>query len=206
MVNFWCLPVLGYRNSVQQRQKSVLPVLVPHGQAIEQLPVLLPLWHVAIHQSDEASIVRRLKQMHHLVDDDVLKALRWFFGQVRIQSNTGRCRVAAPPTRFHPLNEKSLDRNPQMRLPSRNQVWNLKPQLLSVPSLQNLLSLATIRSRSNDQCHFVDPYGNRWRLVFFNHSQQHPLPPYIVALAIDVVPRRLALLGHKLPLLLLDPS
>ena len=52
--------------------KLVFPVLVPYGQAIKQLAALLPLRHVAIHQGDETSIVGRLEQVHHFVDDDVL--------------------------------------------------------------------------------------------------------------------------------------
>jgi hypothetical protein len=91
---------------------------VPHGQAIEQLPVLLPLWHGAIHQSDESSIVRRLKQVHHFVDDDVLEALDRLFGQVGIQSNAGGSGIAASPSRFHPLNEKPLDLYSQVLFPS----------------------------------------------------------------------------------------
>jgi len=108
---------------------------MPDGQPIEELPVLLPLWHVAIHQADETCIVGRFEQMHHLVHHDVLKALSRFFGQVGVQANARSRRVAASPTRLHPLYEKSLDLNPQVLLPSRNESWNLKPQLLSVPSL-----------------------------------------------------------------------
>lgn len=66
------------------------------------MPSLLPLRHGAIHQSDEASIVRRLKQVHHLMDDDVLKALDRLLGLVRIQSNAGGSGIAASPSRFHP--------------------------------------------------------------------------------------------------------
>jgi hypothetical protein len=52
---------------------------VPDGQPIEELPVLVPLWHAAIHQADETCIVGRFEQMHHLVHHDVLKALSRFF-------------------------------------------------------------------------------------------------------------------------------
>ena len=108
---------------------------MPDGQPIEELPVLLPLWHVANHQADETCIVGRFEQVHHLVHHDVLKALDGLSGQIRVQANAGGRRVAVPPTRLHPLYEKSLDLNPQVLLPSRNEYWNLKPQLLSVPSL-----------------------------------------------------------------------
>ena len=68
---------------------------MPDGQPIEELPVLLPLWHVAIHQVDETCIVGRFEQMHHFVDDDVLKALSGLFGQVGVQANAGGRRIAA---------------------------------------------------------------------------------------------------------------
>ena len=68
---------------------------MPDGQPIEELPVLLPLWHVAIHQADETCIVGRFEQMHHSVHLDVLKALSRFFGQVGVQANAGGRRIAA---------------------------------------------------------------------------------------------------------------
>jgi hypothetical protein len=68
---------------------------MPDGQPIEELPVLLPLWHVAIHQVDETCIVGRFEQMHHSVHHDVLKALSRFFGQVGVQANAGGRRIAA---------------------------------------------------------------------------------------------------------------
>ena len=52
---------------------------MPDGQPIEELPVLVLLWHAAIHQADETCIVGRFEQMHHLVHHDVLKALSRFF-------------------------------------------------------------------------------------------------------------------------------
>jgi hypothetical protein len=73
---------------------------VPDGQPIEELPALLPLRHVAIHQADETCIVGRFEQMHHLVHHDVLKALSRFFGQIGVQANAGGRRIAAPQRVF----------------------------------------------------------------------------------------------------------
>ena len=127
---------------------SIFPVVVPHRHSIEQLPSLLPLRHGLIHQSDEASIVCRLKQVHHFVDDDVLETLDRLFGQVCIQSNAGCSGIATPPSRFHPLNEKPLDLYSQVLFPSLDHFWNFGSNLLAIPTLQRDQAGATIRSRS----------------------------------------------------------
>jgi hypothetical protein len=54
---------------------------MPDGQPIKELPVPLPLWHVAIHQADETCIVGRFEQVHHSVHHDVLKALSRFLAK-----------------------------------------------------------------------------------------------------------------------------
>jgi len=82
-------PTAYWRNTILRKLESglrlsgvialVLPILVPDGQPIEELPVLVLLWHAAIHQADETCIVGRFEQMHHLVHHDVLKALSRFF-------------------------------------------------------------------------------------------------------------------------------
>jgi hypothetical protein len=79
----------AWRNKILRKLESrlrlsgaialVLPILIPDRQPIEELPVLVPLWHAAIHQADETCIVGRFEQMHHLVHHDVLKALSRFF-------------------------------------------------------------------------------------------------------------------------------
>jgi hypothetical protein len=106
--------------------------------------------------------------MHHFVDDDVLKALSRFFGQVGVQSNAGGRWIATPPSRFHPLNKKTLDLHFQVLFPSRDQLRNLGSNLLAIPALQDVMPLATIRSWTDAQDHFVDSHRHRWRLVFLD--------------------------------------
>ena len=84
--------------------------------------MVLPSRHETIQQGHKASIVRRLQQMHHFVDNDVLKALSRFFGQVGVQANAGSCRITTTPSRFHPLNKKTLDLHSQVLFPSRDQL------------------------------------------------------------------------------------
>ena len=63
---------------------SISPTLMPDRQAIQRVPVELPLGHKAVHQGDEAVVVRRLQQVNHFVHDDVFQALR-------VASWPGRC-------------------------------------------------------------------------------------------------------------------
>lgn len=53
-----------------------------HRQAVKNVPVVLPLRHEAVEQTSEASIVRGLKQVNHLVHDDVLEALLGLLGEL----------------------------------------------------------------------------------------------------------------------------
>ena len=46
---------------------SVLPIIVPHGQAIEQFPAMYPSWKKPIHHGHESGVVSRLDQVRQLV-------------------------------------------------------------------------------------------------------------------------------------------
>lgn len=63
---------------------SLPPLLVPHRQTIQLIPVELPARHEAIHQADEAPVVGWFKKMRHFVDDDVFQAFAWLFGEVGV--------------------------------------------------------------------------------------------------------------------------
>ena len=94
------------------QRTSVIPILMPHRQAVQRFPVELPLRHEAVHQRDEAGVVGRLQQVHHLVNDDVFEALARLLGQVGVEPDAARtmgcsfpiwsssaARRTAPPSR-----------------------------------------------------------------------------------------------------------
>jgi hypothetical protein len=68
--------------------------------------VRLPPGHELIHQRDEPLIVGRFEQVCHFVNDYVPKASPWLFGEIGIQSDSGRAVIAATPFRLHSLHEQ----------------------------------------------------------------------------------------------------
>src|SRR5258707_272852 len=112
---------------------SVIPALVPHRESVEDLTVRLPLGHELIHQSDRTRVVRRFKQVNHLVNDNVLKAFTRLSGEIGIQSNGARAVITATPFRLHSLDEESPYSHPQQLLPFLDQWGNRLAQLLAMP-------------------------------------------------------------------------
>lgn len=63
---------------------SVLPMLVPNRETIKKALVVLPFGHEPIHQRLEPFAVSTLKEVDHLMNDDVLQALHRFANKVSI--------------------------------------------------------------------------------------------------------------------------
>jgi hypothetical protein len=91
-----------------------------HRETVQCLTQHMPPGHEPIHQSEEMFVVRRLKQVNHLVDDNILKTILRFFSEVGIQSDCARAVITAPPLRFHSLDEQSLYLNAYRPLPLCN--------------------------------------------------------------------------------------
>jgi len=79
---------------------------MPHRQPIQRGPALLPPRKEAFHERCEMGIVRRLEKMNHLMDNKVLKAFRWFFGQIGVQADAVGERATASPFGLHALDKK----------------------------------------------------------------------------------------------------
>ena len=71
---------------------SILPGLVPHRQAVELFPQVLPMRWVQVHQCCKPLVVGWLDQVHPLMHQDVLEALGRFLGQVGVESDVARPR------------------------------------------------------------------------------------------------------------------
>lgn len=63
---------------------SIAPGFMAQWRAIQLCPEESPLRHESVHQLREAIVVMPFQQMHHLMNDDVLNALRGFFDEFQI--------------------------------------------------------------------------------------------------------------------------
>lgn len=66
-------------------------------QPIQIFLILTPLRKEFIHPRNKSSSVISSYYMNHLVNDDLLKALFWLFGQLKIEPDASRLSVAATP-------------------------------------------------------------------------------------------------------------
>jgi hypothetical protein len=67
-----------------------------HRKPIQLFPVVAPLRHQPVHQSNEAVVVGPFEQMHHLVNDDIFQAFGRFLGEVRVKANAAFGWIAPP--------------------------------------------------------------------------------------------------------------
>ena len=101
---------------------------------------------VHIHESNEALVVRRLKQVDQLVHHDVFQAFGWLLGEVGVQPYvTGYGRATAPLC-LHSLHEYPLCFHTERLLPFLQQCGYGVPDLLSIPALKCLFALCPIRA------------------------------------------------------------
>jgi hypothetical protein len=111
---------------------SIAPRLMTKWEAIQFLAIVPPLRHERVHKGSEAIIVMPHKDVRHLVDDDVLKAMLWFFCELRVKANGPGAGIAASPLGFHLLHVKPADRDAHYRRPSCNKGRNRRFDLFTV--------------------------------------------------------------------------
>ena len=84
---------------------SVSPILMPYRQPVQLASVEFPFGHEAVHERQEAGVVRGLQQVGHFVYHDVLQAFRRLFGEFGIEADAPGGGAAAAPFGLHPLHE-----------------------------------------------------------------------------------------------------
>ena len=70
-----------------------------------------------VEERNKAFTVRRLDQVQHLVDDHILHEILRFLHEFGIEADVPRTVIAAPPLRFHALEEVAGYRHAELRLP-----------------------------------------------------------------------------------------
>jgi len=106
------------------RPFSIYPILMADRQPIQSVYIELPFRHKTIYQVPEAVVVGRFQQVGHLMYNDVLQALRRFFGKLGIEPDIAGNRVAATPLGLHSLHKKPVYFHTQQRLPLGDQGWH----------------------------------------------------------------------------------
>ena len=97
------------------------------------------------------------------MQDDIVETSPGLLGQLRIQADIPRCRIAATPLTAHRLNEKLVDLDAQTLLPVIDQPCGFLAQLIAVPGRQDALALLQSRTRPEveDQMSGVNLYPRR---------------------------------------------
>jgi hypothetical protein len=65
-------------------------------------------------------IVPFFNQVNHLMKDDVINAMFWFFDHLKIYQYSPGLRVTTPPSGLHLPDDKGIDRYPKNSLPFFN--------------------------------------------------------------------------------------
>lgn len=110
-------------------------MLVGQGCPIQFCPGRAPVCHHMVHQLTKALIVVSLKQVDHLMNKYVLETDERLLGQLQIQPNPPRGRVAASPASFHSAYPHLSDAYPDSRSPFVKQIRDLLAKLPSIPLL-----------------------------------------------------------------------
>src|SRR5665811_1853529 len=90
-------------------------------------------------------------QVCHLMHDDVFKAARMLFGQLKIQRDATRLRIAGAPFRLHAADSPTLDLVADDWLPCLDQVRYRRLELFSIPGIENASALLAISVRRHMQ-------------------------------------------------------
>lgn len=106
-------------------------------RCIEFVTEMPPVGKVVLNQRAEPFTMMTLKQVNHLVHDDVLEALLGPLGEFGIQADGAGSRVAAPPLGLHLLHKESFHCDFEPRLPRFDQPWNSGLQQLAVPARED---------------------------------------------------------------------
>src|ERR1700730_1054632 len=136
----------------------------------------------------------------------IFKTLRLLLGKIGIETDALGRGVAASPFGLHLLHKKPLNLHADHWLPLGDQWWHGLPNLLSIPCLDDHLFPVAKGRWTQSQKHSAVFQFYRRGGVELDHLEEIAFPPDEVALTIQILARRLALLPAEFLLLLLDPA
>src|SRR5271165_2736841 len=112
------------------------PALGREREVIELVPAGVPARHEAVHQFREALAVVTFEIVGHLMDKDVLQAIRVFLGELGVEPNMPRLAITGPPLGFHAPNAPSWNGQLKLRLPFGDERWKSLAKLFPVPTVK----------------------------------------------------------------------
>ena len=75
------------------------------------------------------------------MDDEIFEALRWFFGEVGVETDGAGVVVATAPLGFHPLDVAAFRLHAKAWLPFRDQRQRGLLELQAIPFLDDVVAL-----------------------------------------------------------------
>jgi hypothetical protein len=147
------------------RTTLLIPGLRRKGRVVQLIASGSPVWKVPIHERGELLTVVALKQVRHLVDDDVLHAVGVFLGEFNVEPDVPGFAVAGPPLGLHPADGPTWQLASDDLFPTRDESRDVRAELFALPPLQDLTT--------------------RLRCSAGGHVEQQPL-----AVGLDVGPSR----------------
>src|SRR5437764_11577760 len=100
-----------------KRQLLPLPSFTCERCSVQLVTPRPPIRHEAVHELGEPLAVATLQVMRHLVDDDVLRAVRVLLGEFDVEPDVAGFPVTRAPLRLHPADAPAWDRHVENGLP-----------------------------------------------------------------------------------------
>ena len=139
------------------------------------------------------------------MDEDVLEALPGLLGELGIESDVPRLRVAASPLGLHALKKVTGHLDTQLRLPPTDKFGYGIVQEGFAPFMHDRLTLRPAAAGAHDEHDpaVAEAYGGLG--VFFSDGEQIAPSPEVVALTVQKFTRRFSCLIPEMLLLLFNP-
>jgi hypothetical protein len=112
-----------------------------------------------------------LKQMNHLMHQDVFKARIGFLGKLKVDPDAISASITGTPSRPHTLDLAFCDLHSDYRFPFLDQLWESGAESLSIPLME--CHLTCLPSRPGRDKHLQDcafTRRNRSRHVLLDHT------------------------------------
>ena len=138
---------------------------MPNRQAVQPLPLILPLRHELIHQRNKTCVMRRLDKMHHLMHEYVFEAVFRLLGKFSIKPDRVCARITASPFGFHLPDKNAFHVHANQWCPARNYFGRGCLELLPIPPRNHSLFLRRVHCSAHREHHARMRQDNRRGMI-----------------------------------------